>query len=108
MRRRVEARATHLPQKSRSRGLPPSLSRFPELCGLDRGPQLNDKTPKRGKKECKLWREREGKKSDILGGPAEGGSEGGRSRIRARHIDLKRYWPEAGTTLQESPNKNLP
>ena len=38
--------------------------------------KFNERTPRERKKERKLWRERE-KKSEILGGPAEGPSGGG-------------------------------
>ena len=43
------------------------------------------RTPKREKKERKLWRERE--KSEILGGPGEGGPEGGPGGGRSENLE---------------------
>ena len=54
--------------------------------GLGRRLQFHERTPKRGKKERNLWWER-GKKSDILGGRAEGRSGGGPVRRRASNAE---------------------
>ena len=64
-------------------------------------PKFNEKTPKREKKERKLWRER-GKKGEILGGPAERGSGGERVWRREGGVRLRGVRPNLGRT-----NENL-
>ena len=77
----------------------------------------NEKTPKRGKKEWQLWRERENKRAEFWTvrespwefGPGGGGRRGVRERVQGRaqaqlpqtclacsgQNGLKRFWPKA-------------